>query len=43
MLYSGILNVIEQNDYDVFRKRAYVLSYKKLLYLPIARLRAAVL
>lgn len=43
MLYSGILNVIEQNDYDVFRKRAYVPSYKKLLYLPIARLRAAVL
>lgn len=43
MLYSGILNVIEQNDYDVFRKRAYVPSYQKLLYLPIARLRAAVL
>ncbi len=43
MLYSGILNVIEQNGYDVFRKRAYVPSYQKLLYLPIARLRAAVL
>lgn len=43
MLYSGILNVIEQNDYDVFRKRAYVPAYKKLLYLPIARLRSAVL
>ncbi|MBM0742033.1 phytoene synthase [Phormidium sp. CLA17] len=43
MLYSGILNVIERNGYDVFRKRAYVPSYQKMLYLPIARLRAAVL
>ncbi len=43
MLYSGILNEIERNDYDVFRKRAYVPTPRKLLCLPIARLRAAVL
>lgn len=43
MLYSGILNEIERNDYDVFRRRAYVPGYRKLAYLPIARLRAAVL
>ena len=43
MLYRGILDVIERNDYDVFRKRAYVPGPQKLTYLPIARLRAAVL
>jgi phytoene synthase len=43
MLYSGILKVIEKNGYDVFRKRAYVPTAQKLLYLPIARLRASVL
>lgn len=43
MLYSGILNEIERNDYDVFRKRAYVPGPRKLTCLPIARLRAAVL
>jgi phytoene synthase len=43
MLYRGILNVIERNQYDVFRKRAYVSGPLKLAYLPIARLRAAVL
>jgi len=43
MLYRGILDVIERNQYDVFRKRAYVSGPRKLTYLPIARLRAAVL
>ncbi|NJP09860.1 MAG: phytoene synthase [Leptolyngbyaceae cyanobacterium RU_5_1] len=43
MLYRGILDVIERNRYDVFRKRAYVPGPQKLTYLPIARLRAAVL
>jgi 15-cis-phytoene synthase len=43
MLYSGILDEIERNDYDVFRYRAYVPSARKLTCLPIARLRAAVL
>lgn len=43
LLYRGILDVIERNGYDVFTKRAYVPSIRKLTYLPIARLRAAVL
>ncbi len=43
MLYRGILNVIERNGYDVFRKRAYVSGPQKLTYLPIARIRAMVL
>jgi phytoene synthase len=43
MLYSKILDVIERNRYDVFRRRAYVSSPGKLMCLPIARLRAAVL
>lgn len=43
MLYRGILDAIEQNQYDVFRKRAYVASWRKMLYLPLAKLRAEVL
>jgi 15-cis-phytoene synthase len=43
LLYSQILDVIERNQYDVFRKRAYVPKWQKFLSLPIARLRAAVL
>ncbi len=43
MLYQGILDVIEKNNYDVFNKRAYVPKPKKFLYLPIAWLRAQVL
>lgn len=43
MLYSQILDVIEQNDYDVFTKRAYVPTPRKLLSLPIAWLRAQAL
>ncbi|HEY9641497.1 MAG TPA: phytoene synthase, partial [Coleofasciculaceae cyanobacterium] len=40
MLYRGILNRIEQNQYDVFRKRAYVPNWQKFLYLPLAKLKA---
>lgn len=43
MLYQGILDVIEANDYDVFSKRAYVPTAQKMLYLPIAWLRAQAL
>jgi phytoene synthase len=43
MLYRGILNVIEQNQYDVFHKRAYVPGWRKFLYLPLAKLKAEVL
>jgi 15-cis-phytoene synthase len=43
MLYRQILEVIERNQYDVFHQRAYVPSLRKLMCLPIARLRAAVL
>ena len=35
-LYRGILDVIEQHDYDVFRKRAYVPRAGKLLDLPFS-------
>jgi len=43
MLYQGILDVIEQNQYDVFSTRAYVPKPQKLLTLPIAWLRAQAL
>lgn len=43
MLYQGILDVIEGNDYDVFSQRAFVPKPKKLLYLPVAWLWAQVL
>lgn len=43
MLYRGILNAIERNQYDVFRKRAYVPGWQKMLYLPLAKLKAEVL
>jgi 15-cis-phytoene synthase len=43
MLYRGILNVIERNQYDVFHKRAYVAGWQKFLYLPLAKLKAEVL
>jgi len=39
MLYRHILNVIERNNYEVFRRRAYVPTPKKLLTLPWAWLR----
>lgn len=41
--YSKILDVIERNQYDVFQQRAYVSTPRKLLYLPIAWLRAQAL
>ena len=43
MLYQGILDVIERNQYDVFRQRAYVPTPRKLLHLPVAWLRAQAL
>jgi len=43
MLYQGILDVIERNQCDVFNRRAYVPKPRKLLYLPVAWLRAQVL
>ncbi|MBE9038887.1 15-cis-phytoene synthase CrtB [aff. Roholtiella sp. LEGE 12411] len=43
MHYSGILNVIERNDYDVFTRRAYVPQWRKLRSLPVAWLRSQVL
>lgn len=43
MLYQGILDVIERNQFDVFSQRAYVPKPQKLLLLPIAWLRAQAL
>ncbi len=40
MLYRQILNVIEQNHYDVFNQRAYVPKLRKFAYLPLAWLRS---
>ena len=37
-LYSGILNSIEQLDYDVFNNRAYVRGWVKAINLPISYL-----
>lgn len=42
-LYRQILDVIEENDYDVFAKRAFVPSLRKLLTLPGTLLKARVL
>lgn len=39
MLYRNILNVIERNHYEVFKRRAYVPTPKKILTLPWAWLR----
>jgi phytoene synthase len=43
MLYQGILDVIESNGYDVFTKRAFVPTPRKMVYLPIAWLRSQAL
>lgn len=43
MLYRKILDAIERNHYDVFRKRAYVSTPRKLLCLPLALLRSKAL
>jgi len=40
VLYRQILDVIEQNQYDVFTRRAYVPSRRKLMSLPIAWLKS---
>ncbi len=41
-LYQQILDVIEENDYDVFSRRAYVPSWRKFLTLPGALVKAKV-
>ena len=43
MTYSWILGAIERNGYDVFNKRAYVSTRRKLAALPVALMRAKVL
>jgi 15-cis-phytoene synthase len=43
LLYQGILDVIEANNYDVFARRAFVPLPKKMLYLPVAWLRSQAL
>lgn len=43
MLYSQILDAIERNEYDVFRQRAVVPRFRKMISLPLAWLRAQVL
>jgi phytoene synthase len=42
LLYQQILDSIERNDYDVFNRRAYVSTSKKLWCLPGSFLRAQV-
>lgn len=43
MLYRKILDVIAENHYDVFNRRAFVPTVRKLLCLPPALIRARVL
>ncbi|MDB9314892.1 phytoene synthase [Spirulina sp. CS-785/01] len=43
MLYQGILDVIERNNYDVFNKRAFVPKWEKMTYLPVAWLRSQIM
>jgi 15-cis-phytoene synthase len=43
MSYQGILDAIEDNDYDVFNQRAFVRKPIKIASIPIAWLRAQVL
>ena len=43
MLYQDILNKIETNNYNVFTKRAFIWTPRKMLYLPVAWLRAQLL
>jgi 15-cis-phytoene synthase len=43
MHYSGILTVIERNDYNAFTQRAYVPQWQKLCSLPVAWMRSQVL
>ncbi len=43
VLYSKILDVIEQNDYDVFNRRAFVPKLQKLICLPRTLVRSRML
>ena len=43
VLYSKILDVIEQNDYDVFNQRAFVPTLQKLTCLPGTLVRSRIL
>jgi phytoene synthase len=43
VLYSKILDVIEQNDYDVFNQRAFVPMLQKLTCLPATLIRSRIL
>lgn len=43
VLYSKILDVIENNDYDVFNRRAFVPNLRKLWLLPGALLRSRII
>ena len=43
MIYQGILDYIEKNQYDVFNQRAFVPKPRKILYLPVSWLRAQAL
>ena len=43
MIYQGILDYIERNQYDVFNQRAFVPKPRKILYLPVSWLRAQAL
>jgi phytoene synthase len=43
VLYRMILDVIEENDYDVFSRRAYVPKLRKLRSLPAAYMRSRLL
>lgn len=43
LLYSKILDEIERNRYDVFTRRAYVPTQRKMFCLPVALLRSIVL
>lgn len=40
ILYRGILDRIEQNDFNNFTTRAYVPKWQKLAYLPLGYARA---
>jgi phytoene synthase len=42
MLYSKILDAIERNNYDVFNRRAYVSTARKLVCLPVAMVKSQV-
>lgn len=43
VLYRTILDAIEENDYDVFNRRAYVPAFRKLRCLPAALIRSRLL